>query len=162
MASVTASVSIPAPPEKVWAVISDVANAGRWNKAWQSIELMTELREGRGTRFRAHAAPEDGEGAGPAFDFEITEWLAPEYIVFTPLRPPDEQHYEITLDYHAFRLVPEDGENTRVELTAHATARGLRGRVVGLFFWPGHQKAGLEEALRSLAAVFGVTVDQAS
>jgi uncharacterized protein YndB with AHSA1/START domain len=162
MASVTAAVSIPVTPEKVWAVVSDVPNAGRWNRSWERIEMLTESTQGRGTRFRAHAPPEDGDEDGRAFDFEVTEWTAPEYIRFTPVREPGEGQYQVTLDYHAFRLVPVDGENTRVELTAHATSRGLRGRVVGLFFWPGHQRAGLEEALKSLAAVFGVTADDSS
>ncbi len=154
MPSVTVSISIPATPEKVWAVVSDVANAQRWNKAWSRIELTTALSEGRGTRFRAHVDDEDG--AGHAFEFEITEWLAPEHIVFTPIRDPDEELYQISLDWHAFRIVPLDGENSRVDLTAQATTRGLRGRFAGLLLWPGHQRPGLEEALSSLAELFGV------
>jgi uncharacterized protein YndB with AHSA1/START domain len=160
MASVTATISIPATPEKVWAVVSDVANAQRWNKAWERIELLTATAQGKGTKFRAYAGGGD-EGDSQAFDFEVTEWLAPEHIVFTPLREPQEQQYQITLDWHAFRLVPVNGENTRVELTAHATSRGIRGRVAGVFFWPGHQRAGLEDALKTLGAVFGVVADEA-
>jgi uncharacterized protein YndB with AHSA1/START domain len=153
MPSVTASISIPSTPEKVWAVVSDVANAQRWNKAWSRIELTTERNAGRGTRFRAHVNAEDG--GDQAFEFEITEWVAPEYIVFTPVRDPDEEEYQITLDWHSFRIVALDEENTRVDLTARATARGLRGRFVGLLLWPGHQKPGLEDALGSLAELFG-------
>ncbi|HEY5624876.1 MAG TPA: SRPBCC family protein [Dehalococcoidia bacterium] len=152
MPSVTASVSIPATPGKVWSVISDVANAQRWNKAWNRIEVTVERSGGRGTRFRAHV---EEDGVPRAFEFEITEWVAPEYIVFTPVRNPDEEEYQITLDWHSFRILPIDDENTRVDLTAQATTRGLRGRFVGLLLWPGHQKPGLEEALNSLAELFG-------
>ncbi|MCH7616688.1 MAG: SRPBCC family protein [Chloroflexi bacterium] len=161
MPSVTASISIPATPERVWAVISDVGNAQRWNKAWSRIEMTTQLSEGRGTRFRAHV--ENEEGPDQAFEFEITEWVAPEYIVFTPVRDPEEEKYQITLDWHSFRIVQLDDANTRVELTAQATTRGLRGGFAGLilwpwhlFVWPGHQKRGLEAALSSLAELFGV------
>ncbi|HEY5639554.1 MAG TPA: SRPBCC family protein [Dehalococcoidia bacterium] len=152
MPSVTASISISATPEAVWAVVSDVANAQRWNKAWSRIELTTELNIGRGTRFRAHV--NDEEGSDHAFEFEVTDWIEPEYIVFTPVRDPDEEQYQITLDWHAFRLVPLDEETTRVDLTAQATTRGLRGRFAGLLLWSGHQKPGLEEALSSLAELF--------
>ena len=161
MPSVTATISIPAAAEEVWAVVSDVGSAQRWNKAWSRIEMTTQLSEGRGTRFKAHV--EDEDGADQAFEFEITEWVAPEFIVFTPVRDPEEETYQITLDWHSFRVVPLDDENSRVELTAKATTRGLRGGLVGLILWPwhltvwpGHQKRGLEAALASLAALFGV------
>jgi uncharacterized protein YndB with AHSA1/START domain len=161
MPTVTASISIPATPEKVWAVISDVGNAQRWNKAWSRIEMTTGLSEGRGTRFRAHV--EDEDGGDQSFEFEITEWVEPELIVFTPVRDPDEEKYQITLDWHSFSIAPLDEENSRVELTAQATTRGLRGGIVGLILWPwhlvvwpGHQKRGLESALSSLAELFGV------
>ena len=161
MPSVTASISIPATPEKVWAVVSNVGEAQRWNKAWSHIELTTGISEGRGTRFRAHVKGDDG--ADQAFEFEIIEWVAPEYIVFAPVRDPEEEKYQITLDWHSFRIVPLDAENTRVELTAQATTRGLRGGLAGLvlwpwhmFVWPGHQKRGLEAALSSLAELFDV------
>jgi uncharacterized protein YndB with AHSA1/START domain len=154
MASVTASLVIPAPLDDVWNVVADVANARRWNAAWTRIEITSEQKQGKGTRFRTHIG--DGDGA---FDFEISEWVPPTAIAFSPIRDPSEQVYEITLDYHAFKLHAEDGQNTRVELTAHATTRGIRGRLVGLLFWPGHQKAGLQQALKSLGAVFGMEAD---
>lgn len=135
-------------------MVSDVARAQRWNKAWNRIEMTTELSEGRGTRFRAHVKDEDGESQ--SFEFEITEWIAPEFIVFTPVREPNEEQYQITLDWHSFRIIPLDGKNTRVDLTAQSTTRGLRGRFAGLVFWPGHQKPGLQAALSSLAELFEV------
>ena len=45
---------------------------------------------------------------------------------------------------------------TLVELTAHASTHGLRGRMTGLIFWPGYQKHGLETALEALGALFEV------
>ncbi len=123
--------------------------------------MTTQLSEGPGTRFRAHV--EDKGGEDQSFEFEVTEWVAPEFIVFTPVREPEEDKYQITLDWHSFRILPLDEENSRVELTAQATTRGLRGGLVGLvlwpwhmFVWPGHQKRGLEAALGSLAELFGV------
>jgi hypothetical protein len=41
-----------------------------------------------------------------------------------------------------------------VDLTAVASAHGLRGRFIGLVFWSGYQKQGLNQALESLAANF--------
>ncbi|MCH7484291.1 MAG: SRPBCC family protein [Chloroflexi bacterium] len=161
MPSVTVSISIPATQEKVWAVVSDIVNAQRWNKAWSHIELTTQLSEGRGTRFLAHVKDEDG--GDQVSEFEITEWIAPEYIVFTPVRNPEAEREQLTIDWHSFRIVPLDRETTRVDLTAQATARGLRGRFAGMLLWPGHQKPGLEAALSSLARLCGaVPPDDAS
>jgi len=153
MPSVTASISIPATREKVWAVVSDIGNAQRWNKAWSRIELMTPPGEGRGTRFLAHVKDEDG--GEQTSEFVITEWIAPEYIEFAPVRNPEAEQDQLTIDHHSFRIVPLDEETTRVDLTAQATARGLRGRFAGMLLWPGHQKPGLEAALNSLARLFG-------
>ncbi len=153
MPSVTASISIPATREKVWAVVSDIGNAQRWNKAWSRIELTTEISEGRGTRFLAHVKDEDG--GEQTSEFEVTEWIAPEYIEFTPVRNPEAEQDQLTIDWHSFRIVPLDRENTRVELTAQATTHGLRGRFAGVLLWPGHQRPGLEAALNSLARLFG-------
>ena len=153
MPSVTASISIAATPEKVWAVVSDVANAQRWNKAWSHIELTTGFSEGRGTRFLAHVT--DDDGGDQTSEFEVTEWVAPEYIEFTPVRNPEAEQDQLTIDWHSFRIVPLDEETTRVDLTAQATARGVRGRFAGVLLWPGHQRPGLEAALNSLARLFG-------
>ncbi len=139
---------IAAPPSKVWAVISDVQNARKWNRAWSKIEITSNQTHGSGTTFRAHT--EDGQ----TFDFLVGDWVAPEYIAFVPVRDPSER-YGITLESHSFRLQPAPDDQTLAELTAHASAHGLRGRFVAIFFWPGHQKQGLEIALDSLEAAFG-------
>jgi len=142
----TASVSriIAAPQERVWALLADIANAGRWNKAWGHIEFLSEHREGIGTTFRAHT------NEGPAFDFQVTRWLPPKFIAFAPVRSQDDPPYLITLESQAFRLSPVDEGHTRVELVASASARGVRGFLLGLVLWRGYQKGGLHKALDSL------------
>jgi hypothetical protein len=137
---------MPARQRDIWAAVSDIQNARRWNTAWTRIEITTEQTHGAGARFRAHT-----EG-GEAYDFEVTGWTAPEYIAFSPIRDEHER-YGITLDSHAFLLKAIGEEETVVELIARATGRGLRGRFTALFFWPGYQKEGLNLALDSLEAL---------
>jgi uncharacterized protein YndB with AHSA1/START domain len=146
MPRVSVSRLIAAPVEDVWAVLSDVANARRWNEAWSTIEFTSASTHGKGTRFRARTAGDE------VYEFEVSEWVAPELIAFTPIREEHER-YEVTLERHAFRLRPA-GDGTEVELSADASASGLMGRFVALFLWPGHQKHGLNEALDSLQAIF--------
>ena len=147
MPTVTASRSIGAAQAQVWAVLADIANAGRWNQAWSKMEITSPQTHGAGTTFRAHTA--DGE----AWDFLVSDWIAPEYIAFSPIRDQSER-YQITLESQAFRLKPLGDDQTLVELSARASAHGLRGRVVGLLFWPGYQKHGLNAALDALQDLF--------
>jgi uncharacterized protein YndB with AHSA1/START domain len=152
----TTSVSriVAASQKDVWAVLSDVENARRWNPAWQRVQITSSQRHGQGTTFRAHT--EDGQD----FEFEITDWAPPEFISFSPIHDEDEALYPITLESHSFVLRPvdeHDGEaadTTRVELIANASVHGLRGWIWGLFFWRGHQTHGLEAALDSLQDIF--------
>lgn len=145
----TASVSrvIRAPQREVWALLSDVSQAGRWNKYWTSIEFLSSQTHGAGTRFRARAE------SGDSFVFHICDWDAPQRIAFCPVRDALEQ-YSIMLDSHVFEVQPvSDGESS-LTITAHASARGLKGRVLALFFWSGHQKGGLNAALDAIQAIF--------
>lgn len=148
MPTTSVSRTIAAPQDRVWAALADIANAGRWNSAWTRIEISSSQQGGLGTAFRAHT--EDGS----AFDFEVMGWLAPEYIAFAPIRGDDEERYPITLESHAFRLHPASDDHTHVQLIASASAHGVRGRIIGLFFWRGHQKHGLNIALDGLQALF--------
>jgi uncharacterized protein YndB with AHSA1/START domain len=149
MPRITVSRLVEAPQHEVWTLISDIANAGRWNRSWTKIEFTSQQSHGPGARFRAHTEP------GDAFEFEISEWSAPDRIAFRPIRNPSEPAYSMTLDAHVFDLRPAGGEGqTLVEITAHATARGFRGRVIAMFFWAGHQREGLSAALDAIAAVF--------
>lgn len=148
MASVTVSRVVRAPQREVWALLSDIQNAGRWNKAWSRIELTSNQRHGLGATFRT--VHEGGE----TYDFEVCEWAAPDRIGFCPIRREGEPTYSIMLDAHVFDLSAVSDDETMVELSAHATPHGLRGRFIALFLWPGHQKEGLNSALESIAAVF--------
>ncbi len=139
--------TIAAPQAQVWAALADIQNAGRWNTAWAGIEITSPQEHGAGTTFRART------GDGHAFDFQVTDWEPPHYIAFAPVRDASER-YAITLESHAFQLRPADDDRTRVELIASASAHGLRGHLVGLFFWAGYQKHGLNSALDGLQALF--------
>ena len=144
----TTSVSriIPAPVHDIWQVLSDIPNARRWNPAWDKIDFATNQTHGVGTRFRAKVDEN-------TFEFEISDWIVPEFISFTPIREEDEL-YAITLEAQAFRLTPVADDATNVELIAHASTRGFRGFIMGLFFWGGHQKQGLNHALDNVADLF--------
>ena len=145
----TAAVSrvIHAPQQDIWALLSDVTQARRWNKYWSSIEFTSAQTHGVGTTFRAVT---DG---GDSFVFEICDWDAPQRIAFCPIREPGER-YSITLDSHVFQVRAVSAEESEVTVTAHASASGLRGRLVAIFFWAGHQRDGLNAALDSLQSVF--------
>lgn len=149
MARVSVSRLIAAPQRDVWAVLTDIPNARRWNKSWTAIELTSTQQHGIGMTFRAQTEGDD------AFDFEVCEWSAPDRIAFCPIRHPLEPQYSIMLDAHEFALEPGPSENeTIVTLSAKATARGMRGIFIASFFWRGHQKQGLEAALDNVASVF--------
>lgn len=147
MPATSVSRMINAPRDKVWAVLSDIAKARRWNAAWSRIDFASNQTHGLGTRFRAETAD------GQTFEFEITNWVAPEYIEFSPVRDESER-FGIMLEAQAFHLAPEGEGATRVELMARASTHGIRGIVMGLFFWRGYQNQGLEYALETLASAF--------
>jgi uncharacterized protein YndB with AHSA1/START domain len=138
---------IRAPQNDVWALLSDVTQARRWNKYWTSIEFASAQTHGVGTRFVAKTE------AGDSFTFDICDWDAPQRIAFCPVREPGER-YGITLDSHVFAVRPVSGDECEVTITARASASGFRGRLVAMFFWAGHQKDGLNAALDALQAVF--------
>jgi uncharacterized protein YndB with AHSA1/START domain len=138
---------INAPRDQVWAVLSDIAKARRWNSSWSQIEFASNQTHGLGTRFRAHTAE------GETFEFEVTAWVAPEYIEFSPVRGESER-YGIMLESQGFHIAPEGEGATRVELIARASTHGIKGLVLGLFFWRGYQKQGLNYALEMLASAF--------
>jgi uncharacterized protein YndB with AHSA1/START domain len=147
MPSISASRVIDAPRDQVWAVLSDIAHARRWNTAWSAIEFTSNQTHGPGTSFRARG--EDGN----AYEFVVSAWVAPEYIEFAPIRDEAER-YGIMLESHAFHLVPQSETTTRVDLIARSSTHGLRGWVTALLFWRGYQKQGLVSALETLSSVF--------
>lgn len=147
MPSTSASRLIMAPREQIWSLLSDVASARRWNSAWSNIEFVSKQTHGPETQFRART------GDGETFEFVITAWVVPEYIEFTPVRE-DGERYGITLESQAFRLQPEGEEATRVDLVARASTHGIKGWLLGLLFWRGYQKQGLNAALEKLESAF--------
>jgi uncharacterized protein YndB with AHSA1/START domain len=147
MPTTSATRVIEAPQEKVWAVLSDIANARRWNSAWSKIDFTSNQTHGPKTRFRAET--EDGS----AYEFVISAWVAPEYIEFTPIREETER-YGVMLEAQAFHLRPEGADATRVDLISRSSTHGPRGWLVGLLFWRGYQKQGLNTALETLSSVF--------
>lgn len=141
----------------MWALLSDIANANRWNQAWTGVEFTSNQTHGAGTRFLAHT-----EG-GDSYEFEITTWSAPDHLEIRPLRDPQEPRYPVMLESHEFRLTSDDGnESTILELRANAAAHGIRGRVIAALIWPGHQRAGLGTALEMIAGAFAPEEDKAS
>ena len=128
-------------------MLSDIEHAGRWNKAWTDIRFTSGQTHGAGTTFRATM-----EGGG-AFDFEICDWSAPERIAFCPIRSLGEL-YSITLDSHIFEVRSLTNDECEVTITAKASAHGVRGRVIAMFFWSGHQEDGLNVALDAIQSVF--------
>ncbi|HVP04341.1 MAG TPA: SRPBCC family protein [Dehalococcoidia bacterium] len=138
---------IAAPQHDVWALISDISQAGRWNRFWSKIEFTSPQTHGAGTRFRATTS------SGDSFEFEVCEWEAPQRIAFCPIREPGER-YNITLESHVFEVRAVSADACEVTVTAHASASGLRGRIMAMFFWASHQRDGLEAALDSLQSVF--------
>jgi uncharacterized protein YndB with AHSA1/START domain len=138
---------INAPRDRVWAALSDIANARRWNSAWSQIEFTSNQTHGPATRFRTRTAE------GDAFEFEVTAWVAPEYIEFSPLRDESER-YNVMMEAQAFHLASRGETSTAVELIASASTHGIKGWVIGLLFWRGYQKPGLNHALDRLASIF--------
>jgi uncharacterized protein YndB with AHSA1/START domain len=147
MPTTSASRVINAPQDQVWAVLSDIANARRWNSAWSKIDFTSKQTHGPETRFMAHT--EDGN----AYEFVISAWVAPEYIEFTPIRDESER-YSIMLEAQAFRLAAAGAGATRVDLISRSSTHGPRGWLMGLLFWRGYQKQGLNSALEMLSSLF--------
>ncbi len=147
MPTTSASRVIHAPQRDVWALLSDVSRAGVWNKYWVSIDFLTPQTHGAGTRFTATTE------AGDAFVFDVCEWESPKRISFCPVRDPGER-YQVMLKSHLFEVRALSDEDCELTITAHATASGLRGRIISMFFWSGHQKDGLNAALDAIQSQF--------
>ncbi|HXG35947.1 MAG TPA: SRPBCC family protein [Dehalococcoidia bacterium] len=139
---------IDAPPEEVWAVLSDISQAPRWNSAWQAVAMVGQQREGVGTVFRAVNA------AGLSSEFEVVQWVSAEYIAFASRNQEDTEGIWISVEEQAIHLRPTREGQTEVTLAASARSHGLRGWLVSKLVWPGYQRRGLNEALDSLEALF--------
>lgn len=147
---------IAAPVADVWAAITDMEAAARWNRVWERVEYLSSQREGVGTQFRAHT--EDGF----AHDFRISEWAPLEYVAFTPMRNEAEEaaRHLITLESQSFLLRAASDDHTDVTLFASVAAHGLRGWLTTRFVWPSYQRQGLRSALDNLQALFEPVEDE--
>lgn len=148
MPSASVSRVIAASQKDVWALLSDLEHARKWNRAWSSIQFTSGQTHGTGTTFRATM-----QGGDDAFDFEVCEWSAPERIAFCPIRR-SEEIYSITLESHVFEIRALTDDESEVTISAKASSHGLRGRFIAMFFWSGHQQEGLNAALDSVQSVF--------
>ncbi len=154
MPSVTVLRVFGEPRAEVWAVLSDIENARQWNKAWSRISITSSQRHGVGTTFRAYL------DEGDTFDFEITDWTNLERLTIAPIHGDDER-YPLMLKEHIFVLSDAPDNGTTVSLTAVVSAHGIRGRIWGQFFWPGHQQQGLNDALDALQSALNPEADEA-
>jgi len=147
--TVSARRRIDAPIDDVWAVLSDLKNAQRWNSAWENIELEGEGGAGEGAVFVVRS--EDGLSN----EFQISAWQPPQHVAFTPHgRHPEGGDYWISVEGQDIYLRPAGAEKTEVTVSATARTHGLRGWMVGLLVWPGFQRKGLKGMLDSLADLF--------
>jgi uncharacterized protein YndB with AHSA1/START domain len=139
---------IAAPLPDVWEAISEVDRLTDWNSQWTRLELTSETTRGAGTSFRAFT--EEGD----RFDFRVTGWVENEFVEISPIHEFDERH-GITLQSQSFHVAPADeGTATWIEVGARVSTHGPRGWLLGLVFWPGYQKKGLNEALDALQELF--------
>ena len=146
---------IAAPVAEVWAAITDLEDAARWNGAWHRVEYLSWQREGVGATFRAY----NEEGIG--HNFRISEWAPMEFIAFEPLKDePDERPYLITLQSQSFMLKPAADDHTDVTLFATVQGHGLRGWITARFVWPNYQRQGLRSALDNLQNLFEPPLDE--
>ncbi len=119
MPSCTASVTVQAPPERVFAVCTDLARAPDRIEAITRIDVLTEGAVGVGTRFRETRVMFGREASE---EMEIVEFDPPRSFVMTA-----ESH---GMRYRtAHRFVPEGG-GTRVEIEFSGRAVSLGAKLL--------------------------------
>jgi carbon monoxide dehydrogenase subunit G len=77
MTGITVSIDINAPIEQVWDRLSDLSSHSEWMQDAESVEFLTQRREGIGTMLRVLTR------VGPlrtADILEVTEWTPPSTI----------------------------------------------------------------------------------
>lgn len=93
-----------APPDRIWAVASDLANAAGRIQAITKVELVTPGPVGTGTRFREWRGRQ-------VVDMEVAAWSPPRSYALRGYAVGTEFLSEI-------RCVP-DGSGTRLEMEVH-------------------------------------------
>jgi hypothetical protein len=128
MRELTSTIEIDAPPEQVWAVLTDFASYGEWNPFIRSIEGEAAV----GARLKARITPP--EGRAMAFKPTVKAADAPRELRWLGrLLVPGIFDGE-----HRFQLEPLDGDRTRfiqserfsgvlVSLSGNALAKTERG-----------------------------------
>ena len=105
----------PAPPDRVWAIASDFANAAGRIKAITRIEIVTPGPVGAGTRFREWRGRQ-------MVDMEIVAWSPPRSYSLRGHAMGTEFESEI-------RCVP-DGAGTRLEMAIHVRPRTFAAKLL--------------------------------
>lgn len=132
---------VDAPPERVFAVMTDLEHAAEHFPALRSLELLTAGPVQRGTRFRATRTV---LGRPYTEEMEVLEHEPPE-------------HYVIGCDSHGFQIVSRfhfqpRPNGTQVELSLEATPKTLAARLMGPLVGKLLARVG-EEASADLAAL---------
>jgi carbon monoxide dehydrogenase subunit G len=104
-----------APPDRVWAVASDFANAAGRITGITKIEILTPGPVGAGTRFREWRGRQ-------VVDMEIAAW--------SPPRSYSLRGYAVGTEFTSeIRCVP-DGSGTRLEMEIHARPQTFGARLL--------------------------------
>ena len=123
--TITASVSIGAPPEAVWDRITDIERAAEPIPAIRRIEILSTQRRGLGTRWRETRIMFGREATEV---MEITEWRPPrEYVTCA------RSH---GCDYRSTLRVTPSGDGCILEFEFGATPLTLMARAMGAIMGP--------------------------
>lgn len=143
MPSLTVQTHIDAPPQRVFAVFTDLARAAENMQGVKRLDVLTDGPIGKGTRFRETRV---------MFGREATEEM--EITAFEP-----DQSYTVGCDAHGAHYVTRfdfhpDGEGTRVEMCFGVTPLSLFARLLSPLsrFMMGGLKKALDQDLSDLKA----------
>jgi uncharacterized membrane protein len=138
----SATIQIPAPPESVWAIISDPEQALNFLSGVTRWEAASGFPSGLGARYRMLFRIGSAEVGGL---IEVVEWLPPSELAWTSVTGLDQRG--------RWRLREAPGGRTRVELRmAYGVAgSGIPGWIAERVAAPtvsGHLRRSLEQLQR--------------
>jgi len=139
---VSASIQIAAPPESVWAIISDPGRVLSFMSGVTRWEVADERRSGLGARYRMLSRIGPAEVGGLV---EVVEWVAPSELAWTSVTGLDQRG--------RWRLRAAPGGRTQVELrfAYFVPGSGLTGWLAERLAAPrvaGHLRRSLEQLRR--------------